>query len=356
MGNLLSTSIIKRRKTSKPTSVNSSNRRVRSHKRQNPSTTSSKFSSSSSFSSKHAKSISSLKSNSSNSSYHFIDGRRYLDNSSYHLPSDDKEIDRLTIQHYVARSILRSNYCAPVEIRLKNGAKVLDVGCGPGTWSLDMASEYPNSEFFGIDISPMYPQEIKPPNVEFKEANLLEGLPFNDNTFDFVVIRNMVTALSVDEWENKVLQELIRVCKPGGYIESTEFEIPGSNRGPISTKLCDTWITTMRSKRIDLTISSRVEQLYNNHKPASLDRVTHLKRQVPIGAWGNQIGNAMADDLIMLSKAVQPMMVPAWGITNEQYDEYLEEVKREFNEYKSSCNIHVVFGRKRSGGGGENRV
>ncbi|CAG8558929.1 3997_t:CDS:2 [Acaulospora morrowiae] len=348
MGNLLSTkSSLKRRKASKPTDA-ANNRRAFSHKRQNPSTTSSKLTTFSSFSSKHSKSHSSLKSYSSNSSYHYIDGRRFLDNCSYQLPNDDEEIDRLTVQHYIARSILRSNYCAPVFNVLKNGAKVLDVGCGPGTWLLDMATEFPSSKFFGIDISNMYPQEIKPPNVYFEEADLLEGLPFDDNTFDFVVMRNMVSALKLGDWENKVLQELIRVCKPGGYIESTEFEIPGSNRGPMSTKLCDAWIEIMKTKNIDLTISTRLDQLYRSHKPTSLDLVTHITRQVPIGAWGDRIGSAMADDLIMLSKAVQPVLVPAWGVTHEQYDEYLGVLKREFDEYKSYCNIHVVSGRKRS--------
>src|SRR6266516_6534734 len=32
-------------------------------------------------------------------------------------------------------------------------ASVLDVGCGPGTWALDVAYQYPEMEVVGIDIS-----------------------------------------------------------------------------------------------------------------------------------------------------------------------------------------------------------
>ena len=38
-----------------------------------------------------------------------------------------------------------------VEAKLRNGAKVADIGCGLGASTIQMAKEYPNSEFFGFD-------------------------------------------------------------------------------------------------------------------------------------------------------------------------------------------------------------
>ncbi len=38
-----------------------------------------------------------------------------------------------------------------VEEKLKNGAKVADIGCGYGIPSIIMAKEYPNSKFYGFD-------------------------------------------------------------------------------------------------------------------------------------------------------------------------------------------------------------
>src|SRR6266542_2420985 len=69
--------------------------------------------------------------NSNNEVFRFIDGRRYHNekNSSYSLPNDDDECDRLHLQHFVLRYALQGNFAFPVEhILNKKGAKVLDSG------------------------------------------------------------------------------------------------------------------------------------------------------------------------------------------------------------------------------------
>ncbi|CAJ0902614.1 11538_t:CDS:10 [Entrophospora sp. SA101] len=86
----------------------------------------------------------------------YIDGRRYLESSKYSLPNDDEEIDRMHMQHYISRFIWQKNFCSPLDDLLRyGGAKVLDVGCGAGTFLLEMGHDYPESEFLGIDISPI---------------------------------------------------------------------------------------------------------------------------------------------------------------------------------------------------------
>ena len=69
-----------------------------------------------------------------------------------------------------------------------------------------------------IDV---FPQEIKPPNVNFKVANVLEGLPFPDNSFDFVYVRLMLVGMKSDEWE-PMWREVHRILKPGGCAQSVE--------------------------------------------------------------------------------------------------------------------------------------
>ena len=32
--------------------------------------------------------------------------------------------------------------------------------CGPGTWLLDLSNNYEDSNFFGLDIKPIFPQEV----------------------------------------------------------------------------------------------------------------------------------------------------------------------------------------------------
>ena len=51
-----------------------------------------------------------------------------------------------------------------------------------------MASEYPRFKFTGIDVTSSYLIHIKPHNFKFLQANILNGLPYADNTFDFVFV------------------------------------------------------------------------------------------------------------------------------------------------------------------------
>lgn len=78
---------------------------------------------------------------------------------------------------------------APVSDILRKGGRVLDIGCGPGSWSMEIAGEYPKSTVIGIDITPIYPKEIKPTNCAFYQCNVLNTLPFEDNTFDYIFMR-----------------------------------------------------------------------------------------------------------------------------------------------------------------------
>ncbi|RGB32130.1 hypothetical protein C1646_670368 [Rhizophagus diaphanus] len=80
--------------------------------------------------------------------------------------------------------------------------------CGPGTWLLDLANKYEDSYFFGVDINPLYPQEIKPNNLEFIKADVTIGLSFHDNEFDFTHVENMDLVFAPDQWDF-VLSELI---------------------------------------------------------------------------------------------------------------------------------------------------
>lgn len=86
----------------------------------------------------------------------------------------------------------------------------------------DMATDYPNSRIVGIDMCSISPCEIKPKNVTFIKANILDGLPFDDNSFDFIFQRYMFLGIPSDKW-NFVIEEFLRVLKPGGYLEVIFF-------------------------------------------------------------------------------------------------------------------------------------
>ena len=95
---------------------------------------------------------------------------------------------------------------------------IVCISCGAGSWLFDMASEFHDPSFIGIDISAVIPQGIKPQNIEFVQGNILDGLPFEDNTFDFIHQRLLIVGIPSDKWQG-LIDEVVRVLKPGGYME-----------------------------------------------------------------------------------------------------------------------------------------
>lgn len=89
--------------------------------------------------------------------------------------------------------------------------RILDVACGTGTWTLEMATEFPNCEFYGIDISASYPVDIKPANTFFSQCDILNGIPFSDDHFDFIFMRQVYSCFSESDW---IVKYLIFFCKP----------------------------------------------------------------------------------------------------------------------------------------------
>ncbi len=81
-----------------------------------------------------------------------------------------------------------------------------------------MATNYSHAEFTGLDFSPIQTSKIKPENFTFIQASLLNELPFENNSFDFVFQRLLCGSISKDKW-SFVINELTRVLKPGGYLE-----------------------------------------------------------------------------------------------------------------------------------------
>lgn len=72
-------------------------------------------------------------------------------------------------------------------------------------------------------------------NVGFLEYNLLDGIPFPEKLMDFVHIRFMGLCFDEKNWI-KLIDETLRVCKSGGWIEIMNFDYSLINMGP-TTKL-----------------------------------------------------------------------------------------------------------------------
>jgi ubiquinone/menaquinone biosynthesis C-methylase UbiE len=104
---------------------------------------------------------------------------------------------------------------------LKTKKKILDVGCGTGAITADLAS-LTSSEVIGLDIDPEKLKQAEIllsdlPNVTLMEGDVL-NLPFEDETFDLVVFNILLMYIKDKQ---KAVDEMTRVVKKGGIVLAT---------------------------------------------------------------------------------------------------------------------------------------
>ncbi|KAL9539216.1 hypothetical protein MBANPS3_010399 [Mucor bainieri] len=298
------------------------------------------------------------------SDYVILHNRRYWKGHGtqhFMLPCDDDESDRLMTMHYILKATFHGNFTAPVYNMLENSkhkTKVLDIGCGSGTWILEMATEFPNTEFYGIDDCPLFPTHIKPSNSHFLLHNILKGLPYPDNEFDYVHMRMMIFYFSPEEL-SLLLTEISRIMKPGAYFEIVDTSYTVRHAGPISNKVVNNDLKQMlHSGSTSLAFKAQHESNTNHpifsflmvapQKPATsfvgnfID-ICQEHATLPIGGWGGgQIGNLHGLNFKSLLQSIESKHEQELPLNKSIVDSILEECDR----YKSYLDWYACYARK----------
>jgi chemotaxis methyl-accepting protein methylase len=99
-----------------------------------------------------------------------------------------------------------------------------------------MSSDYPKSKFTGIEVKSSIVPAVLPFNTRFIYHNVLNGIPFYPNSFDYIFMRSMVLCFTESQYE-QIIKESIDILKPNGYLELCEGEVNFHNMGPISRRI-----------------------------------------------------------------------------------------------------------------------
>ena len=97
-------------------------------------------------------------------------------------------------------------------VRLE-GARVLDIGCGLGTY-VRRISDF-TADAFGIDVDVARLKRGAVEGVRGLNLAVAEALPFADNTFDGVLLNEVIEHVRSDR---DALGEALRVTRPGGRV------------------------------------------------------------------------------------------------------------------------------------------
>jgi phospholipid N-methyltransferase len=141
------------------------------------------------------------------------------ENNKYVHGYSNREAVRLNDQAGTLEGIIHNDTIFP------KGSYVLEAGCGVGAQTKIIASKNPDSTFLSIDLSQdsineavQLTKSLHIKNVEFKQADIF-NLPFDDNTFDSVIICFVLEHLHNPV---KALNELKRVVKKEGTMIAIE--------------------------------------------------------------------------------------------------------------------------------------
>ncbi len=174
-------------------------------------------------------------------------------------------------------------------LRIRPGERVLEVGVGTG---MSFTTYPPQADITGVDLSEemlsqaeRQIQEEGWNNIRVMRMNA-EQLDFDDATFDVVTSFHVISVVS---HPRKMMQEAIRVCKPGGRILIVNHF---RSNNPWIARMVDSagavtrhlgWRTDLDLEEIVAELPLRVERRYKT-SPTSLFTILSATKTTPASA------------------------------------------------------------------------
>lgn len=233
--------------------------------------------------------------------------------------------------------------------------RVLDIGCGSGSWAIEMAQTYPTSSLIGIDISQRMvsyateqAREHKVSDrVEFRVMDVLQPLDFPGAFFDLVNLRFGVSFMRTWDWLN-VLNELLRVTRSGGVIRLTETEIINRSDSSALTQLDEIFLCALfRSGHLfqeeTTGITANLVGLLTQYGCQQIQtRAYALEYRA-----GTPEGQAYYQDIAHAFQTLRPFL-QKWGCTPKEYatiyQQALDDIQQ--SDFRVIWNLLSAWGKK----------
>ncbi|HVU68316.1 MAG TPA: class I SAM-dependent methyltransferase [Ktedonobacteraceae bacterium] len=252
--------------------------------------------------------------------------------------SNQDELNRIRIQDHMITTSMGG--VLPEQPASATFQRVLDIGCGTGSWLIELARTMPaGTVLVGVDASRTYIEFARQQaaaaqvsdRVEFHVADALRMLEFPTDFFDLVNQRLAAGWLRTWEWP-KLLQEYQRVTCPGGVVRITEpMWIPEST-SPALTRLFELFLQASYHAGHLFTPAS--DGLINELAPL-LQRHGFQQVQTRVSSSRYHAGTpeqqVWAEDMRLLFRTIVPFL-RKWIRVPENYEEIYRQMLYEMQQ------------------------
>lgn len=224
--------------------------------------------------------------------------------------------------------------------------RMLDIGSGSGGWAIEVAKTYAEASVVGIDISSRMVEYARQQaeeqgvseRVEFHVMDALRLLEFPANTFDLVNLRFGISFMRTWDWP-KLIQEMLRVARPGGTLRLTDNDIHHQSNSPALRQLQEIGVHTL----------FRSGNLFTEEGSGLIDHLAHLLtqhgcQQVQSKTYALEFRAGMEqtklyyDDMAHAFQTTRPY-IRKWGCEPPDYDDIYEKAIASIQQ----SDFHVIW-------------
>ena len=233
---------------------------------------------------------------------------------------------------------------------------ILDIGCGPGGWVIDVAQAYPKIRVVGCDISKTMIEYARAQawsqgldNARFELADALKGLAFEDASFDIINAR-LITGFMPRTFWPKLIEDCKRVLRPGGLLRLTECEA-GFNNSLACAKMTTMFTQALYKAGMSFSpdgsaigITPMLARFLRNAGFQDIDRQAHVIDY----SSGNEAHESTYQDLMVSSRLMQPFLIKKGTTTQTEIDEVYRQALIEMmqDDFCAVWYYLTVWGRK----------
>ncbi len=257
-----------------------------------------------------------------------------MDNdNTYVIHDNETELARLQLQGALCDESMR---LVPelFDAGLHPHAHVLDMGCGPGGWAIQVTGTYPEWKVTGVDVNPRMinyahaQTEVLDLDVQFRVMDILQPLDFADASFDLVNLRFGAGFIPVAK-APAVFAECWRVLRPGGVLcntESVHTSAPYAALHQMARHVFQAFHTAgLTYSPFEMSLSAETARLFREIGFAPVEMAPYVLDM----SAGAPLYHSMREDLLISMTQLKPFLVDTMHIcSTEEFDRLVEEERQ----------------------------